>query len=262
MAVGTCGPMDHGIVPGAGEHGVRGKSCAACSLMQMLHQRVVHGDSFLLGLQARMHGNAPQCTGGLRLCEQVCDRGMAGFVARMANIERDMHLAGNDVGCAGEGIDMADGGDELFVARSVALDFHNPLCRGYQRVVAQRHGRSAGVVGLSLKRELKARLADDRFDNRKRCIAGFEHRTLFDVDFERSEGGGGQRTGFCDAIGIEAEVADGLRDAYAVDVRAGEMFGSELAGGGERREKRKAEARAFFFSKRDDFDVEWQRSLV
>ena len=107
---------DHGVMAGAGEHGLRGKAGAARGLVQMLYKRVIHGHGFLLGLQARMHANTAQRSSSFGLGKQVCDRGMAGFVARMTYIERGVHLARNDVGGAGERIDVADGRDELRVA--------------------------------------------------------------------------------------------------------------------------------------------------
>jgi hypothetical protein len=79
------------------------------------------------------------------------------------------------------------------------------------------------------------------------------------VDFEGGEGVGGERAGEGDVVGVRAEVADGFGDGDAVGVGAGEVVGSELAGGGERGEEGEAEADAFFFGEGDELDVEGER---
>ncbi len=84
----------------------------------------------------------------------------------------------------GETLQAADGGDELGVAGGVALDLDDPLRGGGEGVVAQRHGRGAGVVGLAGEGEVQTRLADDGFDDGEEASCGFEHGALLDVDLD------------------------------------------------------------------------------
>ena len=158
---------------------------------------------------------------------------VAGFVLGVADVERGADGAGDDVDGAGIGGDAADGGDELGVVGGVALDFDDPLGGGGEGVLAQGHGGGAGVVGVAFEGELEARLADDGFDYGERGVGLFEDGPLLDVDFDGGEGVGRERAGGGDVGGVEAEVADGFGYGDAIGVGAGEVFGGELAGGGE-----------------------------
>ncbi len=116
------------------------------------------------------------------------------------------------------------------------------------------------MVGVAVEGELEARLADDGFDDGEGGVVVFEDGALLDVDFEGGEGVGGEWAGRGDVgRGSRPKSADGVGDGDAVGVGAGEVFGGELAGGGERGEEGEAEADAFLFGEGDELDVEGER---
>ncbi len=256
---GDGGGEDHGVVAGAGEDGLGVEAGAGGGLVQMVGEVAVHEHGALLGLHHGVDLHAAQGGRRLGLREQVRDGRVAGLVLGVADVERGADGAGHDVDRAGMRGNAADRRDQLRVVGGVALHFDDPLRGGGERVAAQRHGGGAGVVGLAGEGELEARLADDGFDDGERGIALFEDRTLLDVDLDSREGVGREGAGDGDAVGVEAEVADGVGDGNAFGVGAGEMLGRELAGGGQRGEKGKAEANALFFREGDELDVEGQR---
>ena len=158
---GDGGGENHGVVAGAGEDGFGVVAGSGCGLVKVVGEVAVHGDGVLLGLDDGVDLDTAESTGGLGLGEQVGDGGVARLVFGMADVERCVDGAGDDVDGSRQRGDAADGGDELGVVGGVVLDVDDPLGGSGEGVAAQGHGGGAGVVGLALEGEFKPRLADD-----------------------------------------------------------------------------------------------------
>ncbi len=133
--------------------------------------------------------------------------------------------------------------------------FHrdHPLRRTGQRIAAQVHRRSAGMVGVSRPRESVPRLAHDGCHSGNAQVLCLKNRTLFDVYFEEAQHicSDGR---LVDLRGIEPECADRSLQRDAVGVFQREECSIESTGGRAAADKRHAKAHAFFFAEGDDFD--------
>ena len=83
-------------------------------------------------------------------------------------------------------------------------------------------------VGVSGEDEFHASLSDQCLDDSERCIFAFEHRALFDMNFEIGERFAGQSSGG-KRRGIEAIVVNRLPEADAVPIGTRKCVRVELS---------------------------------
>ena len=69
------------------------------------------------------------------------------LVRRRAHVEREADVAGNDVDRARRGFELADGADDVRLARAARFDGEHAFGRRRQRVAAQRHRHRARMPG-------------------------------------------------------------------------------------------------------------------
>ncbi len=143
------------------------------------------------------------------------------------DVEDDNDICRDHIGGARRDRDAADGCDHfaLCFARQRFAEQHR--FRGArERVTPQHHRHGAGVAGFAQEFDVEISLPDDRHYNAERLTAGFQHRTLLDVDFDI--GGcfiAGIRGGR-DRVRRSAVGLDGVAERDAVAVRQREPFRS------------------------------------
>ena len=134
---------------------------------------------------ARAHAASLRDRLDLRL--DIGERGRAALIVWRANIDRELHMARNDVGRARPDFETADGRDEVGFAARARLDRQRHFGRGRQRVAAEAHRRRAGMAGYSVYADLEPGRAVDGRHDAERQTFGLQHRPLFDMRLD--EGG-------------------------------------------------------------------------
>ena len=184
-----------------------------------------------LQLDAAAHGDVAQQR------QQLALRAVAHGVGRAAHVDRELHAAGDDVGRARPGVDAADGGDQVGVRGAEALDAHDHLGGGRQRIAAKAHRHRAGVAGEPAHRDDQADGAVDGRDGRARVALVVEHRPLLDVQLQI--GGDVALLARAAAIGIGVAAGRGERIAHAdalavAGVEDGGLQRADQRAGGEK----------------------------
>ena len=183
---------------------------------------------------------------------------MTKLIARRAEVDGELHFAGDDIDRSRLRLDAADRADELGIGLRDALDGEHALGRRRERVAPQVHRHRAGVAGLALQRDAQAREAVDGGDDADWQAFGFKHRSLLDVQL----GIGHYRALFArhgaDAGGVKAEGEQRLFDADSGSVGGFQHCRIERAGDRPAAEHRGSEAHALFVAEADHLDGEWQ----
>ncbi len=212
---------------------------------------------FLVARRQRQR-DAPALGDGDDLREHPRDAGLACCVVRPAQIEAELHLAGNDVDRTRLRLDPADGADH---ARRLARDaFHREdhLGRCRERILAEGHRHRAGVAGLARDAGRDPLDRGDRGHDAKWLVRAFEHRPLLDVKFDVAQhrlappGDGGNRRG------VEPEGGHRLAHGDAGLVAALQRCHVEGAGDGTRAGEGHRKAHAFLVAECDHLDGEGQ----
>ena len=105
-------------------------------------------------------------------------------VERRAQVDRELRVAGDDVGRARPDLHAPDGRDEVGLGAGAALDHQRHLGGGGEGVAAERHRRRAGVARMPVHPDLEPRRAVDRGDDADRQAFGLQHRPLLDMDLD------------------------------------------------------------------------------
>ena len=181
-------------------------------------------------------------------------RGVARFVARRANVDREAHVAGNHVDGAGRDLQPADGADEALLAGAACLDGQHALCGRDQRVAPQGHRHRSGVSGHAGEVDDHAIGTDDGGDHADGQPFGFEHRSLLDVQFRISEHVLRRTGGVADAARVESESLERFAEPDSVGIGEVEHIRIERAGHRAAAEQRGTETDTFLVGKSDDLD--------
>uniref|UniRef100_E6QLB7 Uncharacterized protein n=1 Tax=mine drainage metagenome TaxID=410659 RepID=E6QLB7_9ZZZZ len=257
--------QNHGVVTGSAGKLALGKPGGSDGLDKIVGELLVHGDGGLVDLRLPGEFDSAPRGDGLGLIKKLAEAAVARGVVGVSDIERELNVAGDDVGSVGVSFDFADGGDEAIGFLGVGFDGEGPLGGGGEGVVAEMHGGGSGVVGVADEGKGATSLADDGGDDAEAEVFGFKDWSLFDVDFEE---GAGLRVefGIFDGLWdrfreqVGAETADGLFEREAVAVGERKQGGIEAASDGAAAEKRSGEADAFLFRKSEDFKRDGQGS--
>jgi hypothetical protein len=166
-------------------------------------------------------------------------------IVGVAHVEAASALAGDDVRRAGRRVNPADGGDEPRHLRALTLHLENPLGGAGGGIASAGHGGRAGVVGAPDEVEFAACQSDDGVDEADRQPEPVEHRTLFDVEFEISNGGPVHAC-FADSIRIQSECLDRFTYGDTLAVGAREQVLVDRTGHRPAADEGRAKPNAFF----------------
>ncbi len=120
----------------------------------------------------------------LAVAQQPFQRREPHLVAGVADVQRAVGLAGNDVHRAGQRLHHAHGGDQTGGGAGQVLGGHGEAGGGGQRVAAQVHRGGPGVRGLSHEVQHHAVLARDAFHHAQGSPGMLQDRALLGVNFE------------------------------------------------------------------------------
>src|SRR5712691_8195964 len=119
------------------------------------------------------------------LADDVGHRKLAVGVRGGADIDRERHLAWNDIGRAGHRMDVPDSPDQpTFVGPAERLDRDDAFRGTRQRIAPQQHRHGAGMPGHAGETCREPRRARYRGHNPDRQAFAFKHRSLLDMQFD------------------------------------------------------------------------------
>src|SRR5678815_1634914 len=158
-------------------------------------------------------------------------------VSWVADVETEHRVTGNDIARAGLHIDLTDRGRD-----AAAFHREDEFRRRAECIAAQIHGRGSGVSRTSDELDADPALSRDAADRADREALPFEHRSLFDVNFNVSE--------------KLALIAFRALDALLLDER--QITFLQRAGKGATPEVSRLVPHSFFVREADNLDMERQ----
>ena len=178
-------------------------------------------------------------------------------------VERQFATAHDGGDDAGEGLEAADSANGVGVLAGNGADFEGQFGGGSQSVPAKLHRRRAGVRFLPLKSDGVTLDALGTGDYPQRKAQAFEHRPLFDVEFEIGGDVGSLAGGFGKTVDRDAAAGERVFESNTVFVGAAAVrFDGVRAGEGGGAQQAAAEARAFFVGPIDQLDGERRAALL